>query len=252
MSDLVQFLLDLESGADDAALHVQSLADKLQAAFSEADFAIALQGITDPLAQLVIKAKAAAQAIPELAQAIAGLDLSTAEGRKEAESRLVALGLGTSDAALRDAILRLLDAIRSVPTPPPSESTGGTTGPTDRTSDPISRSGVVGLTERTGNRLVDLTEAGVRQRSAILDVLRSLAGFSPIRAPQLAAGFGAGGRTGGIFIDARVTTGPISGGDAPAIARQIATQQADALRPIINKLLGEELLAFRRTLGGVS
>ena len=114
IEQLLAMLIGLKDGAGAAATAIETLADKLRAAFEEADWEIALNAITDPLEQLTVKARAAAKVLPEIAKALAGLDLTSASGRAAAEQRLVALGSVTTDPAVRDAILSILNGIRAV------------------------------------------------------------------------------------------------------------------------------------------
>lgn len=114
VEQLVQQLLGLESAADSAAAKVASLADQLAAAFDQVQFGLDLEGITDPLERLRRTVDGIAGLLPDLDAALAGLDLSTDVGRKEAEARLVALGRTTTDAAVRNAILALLRQIRGI------------------------------------------------------------------------------------------------------------------------------------------
>lgn len=114
VEELVQQLLGLESAADSAAAKVASLADQLAAAFDQVQFGLDLEGITDPLERLRRTVDGIAGLLPDLDAALAGLDLSTDVGRKEAEARLVALGRTTTDAAVRNAILALLRQIRGI------------------------------------------------------------------------------------------------------------------------------------------
>lgn len=115
IDDLIAYLLDLEGAADAAGTHIASLAEQLSTAFAEVDFGLALENITDPIEKLMRTARAAAAADAKIRAALGAADLSTAGGRAAAEASLISLGKGTTDQATREAILRILEAIRAVP-----------------------------------------------------------------------------------------------------------------------------------------
>lgn len=124
--ELIRQLLGLESAADDAASKVATLADTISGAFDAVNYSIDLEGITDPVERLKRTAQGIAGIIPEIDDALKGLDLNTESGRSQAESRLIALGKTTTDAAVRDTILKLLGAIRAVPAAGASLGIAGT------------------------------------------------------------------------------------------------------------------------------
>ena len=72
-----------------ATVAVQSLADKLQTAFDEIDFSLFLDNVTDPLEKLQRYARGIASTIPEIDQALRGIDLTTVEGRRKDRKSVV-------------------------------------------------------------------------------------------------------------------------------------------------------------------
>lgn len=114
VDQLRQFLLGLDTALDNTAAHIKTLAEKLQEAFNNANFEIDLSGITDPIQQLIIRAREVAKALPAINAAIGGLDLSTDAGRQAAIAKLVALGRSTTDQAVKDAVIQLLNEIRGI------------------------------------------------------------------------------------------------------------------------------------------
>lgn len=249
VEELVNALLGMERGADSAATHIRTLAEQLQDAFSELDFSLHLENITDPVDRLQRTVDAIGAVLPQIDQALKGINLNTPEGRQQANTALIALGRSTQDKTLQDAILKILDVLRAVPVPTGESSSPAADQPTTTPSDRI-QSGVTGLTERTGNKLVELTEAGVRQRGAILDILRAFAATGTIRAPVIPLG-GIGGMSVHFSLGSLTTNinGAITGTTPKAIADAILQKQAEDLLPYLNKQLAEKLLEYRRTLG---
>lgn len=184
LSELLEILLDLRNGSDsladalaDVVTAAETAADRLRAAFSDLDFSLELEGISDPLERLKRTAQAAASALPEVAQALAGLDLSTLGGRAAAEARLVALGKSTTDQTVRDAVLRLLGSIRGIAADQASlAASAGTPAATPDAS--VTLQGTPQITAIQADRLLDL------QRSQ-LTVLRDIRGLLMPRAPTL-------------------------------------------------------------------
>jgi hypothetical protein len=114
VDELTQMLLDLEEGADSAAASVATLAARLQIAFDAVNFDLALENVTDPIERLRRTVAGLAGVLPDLDAALAGLDLSSESGRAQAEQRLIALAKSSTDAAVRDAVLQLLQQIRAI------------------------------------------------------------------------------------------------------------------------------------------
>lgn len=178
VDELLASLLGLEDGADAAATHVATLAEKLQTAFAEIDFSLALEGVTDPIEKLKRTAGAVGAALPALNKALAGLDFSTEAGRKAAELALIGLGKGTTDPAVRDAILNLLGQIRAIP------GAEAPTTPVDTSNAGAERSqtfdGSVQITAIQADRLLDLART---QATYLRQIVENTAGFKALFVP---------------------------------------------------------------------
>ena len=217
VDELIRWLLGLESAADDATTKVQSLADTLQAAFDEVEFGLNLEGISDPIERLKRTVKGIAGLLPEIDQALAGLDLTTEAGRKQAEARLIALGNSTTDKTLRDAILKLLGQIRGISAGGGPSALGGGGGGLSSAGAASSQNiaAATSITEVTANRLVDLFGRNVVATEGILAALtgslaRTLALPSPVAPPALpsavAGAFGTSSGSGaGVSLSVPIT-----------------------------------------------
>ena len=251
VDELLQSLLSLEDGADSASSHVASLAEQLDAAFAEVDFGVELEGITDPVERLRRAAAAAASVIPGLADALQGLDLTSESGRKAAEAALISLGRGTTDPAIRDAILRLLDNIRGVPSAAPGESPGAELGAGRRGDGTTNASVAILPNDLRWDRLLDLES----QQVMLLRILAGMNSFQPITPPRLPAGFG-------VSAAAPVVSGGAPGAVSITVINQVTTTPAQSTQEItdattagttrgIEAALGRSLTA-RRALAGRS
>jgi hypothetical protein len=249
VQEMIDALVGLERAGDAASQELRSLSDQLRNAFSDVDFALTLENLTDPLERLVRRAQAAAQVDPRLAAALGGADLRSEAGRAAAEAALVALGRQTTDVDLRTAITDLLDDLRSIVAPGQAQDGLGGRRPAEREGG--SRSGVESLTERTGHRLVEFAESAHRQRAQIIAILQSMTGLGPIRAPAIpAALLGAG--AGGISVTQHHhihITGPISVGDPQTFARQLSRASALEMARALDDVLGERVRSFRAFRG---
>lgn len=255
VDELLSALLGLESSADAAAEKVLTLADRLGAAFDEAEFTAELEGITDPLERLRRAAAAAGGVLPELAAIFKEFNLDTAEGRAGAEAALIALGKSTTDAAVRSAVLKLLSQIRGVP----AGGSGGTLGAIGGGDSAASRANVQAantITEVTGNRLVDLFLRNVVATEGMRAVLeagfaRSLAVPPPLvppALPSLLPGAASGGASAGavqlqVNLPPIVFNGPVTTADAEGLSRLV---QQRFLELVQGGLATELLVALRR------
>ena len=254
VDDLMGYLLGLESAADAAAAKVATLAERISGAFDEVTFGLNLEGITDPLEKLKRTVSGIAGVIPEIDQALAGLDLSTEEGRAKAEARLVALGKATTDTATRNAILNLLNLIRGVPAAAAPGAGAGDTSPT-QTPSTTAQSGVQQLTERTGLQVTELQRLNNRQNEAMIALLARIADHAAVpdpnrlvQAPTLPA-VSPGVVNTGTVVQLRVQnlfTGPISAQDAAVVEAGVEA----SVRAGLNKAFGADLQDIRTFRGG--
>jgi len=257
VDELLDALLGLEEGADSAAAKVLSLADKLAQAFDAAEFDAELEGITDPLERLRRTSASVSNVLPELADLFRQFDLGTAQGRAGAEAALIALGKSTTDAAVRAAVLKLLQQIRAVPADglgSPGAGGGGVTGGGGGRANVAS---AASITEVSANRLIDLTlreVVAVEQMVGLLSasLARTLQVPGPIAPPALpsflggptAGGASAGG--GGVQIVVQlgpVFAGPVNAGDPGELGR---IMQGGLLQLVQQELATELLVALRR------
>lgn len=257
IDELIEALVDLESGADTAAEAVDTLAGALEAAFTDLDFAFELENITDPLERLARTAQRLRGVDDRIADALSGIDLATEAGRKAAEQALVALGAAATDEGLRAAVLKLLGAIRAVESggsPPPDA------GPGDRGARETGRTTAAGaatITEVTGNRLVDLFQRNVFATEAIEALMRSAVArvalppaIAPPALPSLLT-LGRSETTSGtpavvFHIDARtIFQQPVSVGDPQALADEISRRQIE----IFQERLSTDLIVALRARG---
>jgi len=259
VDELLASLLELESGADSAAVKVATLAERLGAAFDEAHFTAELEGITDPLERLKRTAGSVSDVLPEVADIFKQFSLDTAQGRAGSEAALIALGKSTSDAAVRSAVLKLLSQIRGVPQP--SATLGDVAGSTASSGGRANVQAAATITEVTGNRMVDLLQRSVAAEEAIRDTIRAslgrtLAVPAPIVPPAvpsllsggLAAALASGVAGGGAGITLQVTLAPvfsgtINTGDPEELSRLV---QRRMLEIVQGELATELLVALRR------
>lgn len=248
VEELVDTLLGLEDGADSATQAVQSLADKLQTAFDEIDFSLFLDNITDPIEKLQRYAKGIASTIPEIDQALRGIDLTTVEGRRKAEAALVALGSSTSDATIRKAIEALLPQLRGITA---TAAAGGAAAgaPSPLSSGRANVQSAASITEVTANRWLDVMTTDLalsRDRNALLQaIFASVASAPAIGAPAFARNGASAGQT--IFnIEIPVNfNGPVTTSDVTELA---ATLQR-SLYEFVTQQLAVDLTAAQRLAG---
>lgn len=248
IEEIIAALLGLEAGADAAAAAVTSLAAQLAAAFADIDKDLEIAGVTDPVEKLVRKADAAGAIDARIKAALGDADLRDANQRKAVEERLKALGASSDDEALRDAIIALLRDIRSI-TPPDATSLGGASK--EKEQGTTTRGAVSVGTERSQQILVDLTEAGFRQRNVMIDLLREIAAHAPVTAPVLSPLVNPFGGGAVVFeVDARtVFQGPVTVTDAKALGALVSGVRKDEAHDIVDQLLGSGARQYLRFRG---
>lgn len=260
VEELVGQLLGLESAADSATAAVQSLADKLSTAFDEVQYGIDLEGISDPVEKLKRTVTGIAGIIPEIDEALKGLDLSTEAGRKEAEQRLVLMGSLTTDPAVRKAILAILNQIRGVP----AAAGGGGASASDGTGD----GRVSTRPQNVDARFSAFASATVGQVDSMLTMLTRiqentktvadfyLRGAGGVRAPvlpqlpQLVASATMGG--GGLIVNVYATIN-IGAGVGPETARVALDEGGTRIRRQIEDIVetggAKRLIRSQRSRG---
>jgi len=257
VDELVASFLSLEDSADAAATHVQTLSDKLHDAFDAADFETEVEGITDPLEKLKRTSSSVGKVLPQVADIFKQFNVNTKEGRAGAEAALIALGKSTSDADVREAVLKLLAQIRNVPATT-GDTFGDGTGASGSASSSANLASAASITEVTANRLVDLFGRNVAATESIRDLLsaslsRALVvppNIAPPALPTLFGGLsalGAGAGNSGIALTVNlppiVFNGPVTTADADALSRLI---QQRFLEIANETFTNELLLAIRR------
>lgn len=259
LDEFREALLSIESASDGAVVAIETLADKLANAFAEANFDLDLEGITDPVTRAQRFAEAAGKVSKEISDALAGFDLGTSEGRKAAESALIALGKGTTDAALRDAILTVLDAIRAVPPDAPPEDLATAIRPTRGGGSDSARATF--LAEDL--RFAQLLDYSARTAIGVEGVYALLAARGPLVAPPVlppsaasaaaifggnaaAAAVGQAAGTGGFTVAITITfPGTVNLGNVDD-AREILTP---AITEAIMQASGRQLTVDRQLRG---
>lgn len=258
VDDLLGRLLGLESAADDAAVAVETLADKLGAAFDSAEFDLELEGITDPLEKLKRTSAAIGDVLPDIADIFKQFDVATEEGRAGAEAALIALAKSTDDAAVRSAVLKLLGQIRGIKgdeTAPAAGLAGGGGGGGGRDN----VRATAAITEVTANRLVDLFGRNVVATEQMRDTLAAALGrtlalpgaIAPPALPSLlpgasaasAGGAGAGAVVLQLTLPQIVFNGPVTTANEAELARLIQSRFMDLIQ---SQLTTELLVAIRR------
>lgn len=253
VDELIQQLLGLESAADDAATQVATLADTLAAAFDEVNFGINLEGITDPIERLKRTVAGIGGLIPEIDAALAGLDLNSASGRAQAEAQLIALGKSTTNAAVRDAVLKLLAQIRGVPTPIAGAADPGRAGSDLNTGDVRFSAFATATVGQVDTMLTLLTR--IRENTQVMAdaFLRGPGGVrAPIlpALPQLVASATAGG--GGVVFNVSATIN-VYPGVSPETARVALDEGGDRIRRQIEDIVetggAQRLVRSQRSRG---
>lgn len=222
----------------------------LDSQLTQADAAAKIFGITDPLAKLGLTQGAYGGRSPILDQALAGLDLSTAEGREAARTALQGIfttlqaGGGTLSAAdlggltgdqLLQAILDLIAGLNDV-----DESLGlntSTVGQPDReiTADRTQ------ITADQASRLLGVTTTMASDVRVIRDAIVAASAGLPV--PALAAGFSSAGSAGTTVYITQEFHG-LTGG-----ARDVARQVHAATLEAIDQGLGRRVLIRERHAG---
>jgi hypothetical protein len=248
---LLQFDGSLDALADSlgvAASEAEQAAQRLRDAFDDLDFETALFGITDPIVKAGKTLAAAAEAFPEIGEALAGFDLNTDAGRAGAIAALQQLGLSSEDEAFRSAILRVLNSIRDIPGAVEDAVGGAVAERVDPLQGTAVQSGVAQLTERTGSALLDVQRAAYRRLGDIVSLLSSMGGV--IAPPAIPAELSLAGGGGGLSIgDLSLTVNvPTTATDGAEIAA--ATEQG--VEQALNRALGTRLTQWRRFKGGLA
>ncbi|MBX3173271.1 MAG: hypothetical protein KF709_02610 [Gemmatimonadaceae bacterium] len=234
------------------------------------DARIAAKGITDPIEKLLMRTQPARDLSPAIEQLMAGIDLSTEEGReavrKEIE-RLIELMEAGGDRLSReqmgglkgqeflDQLLEILGGLEEIggAVARPGSSLGGI-------------SGFRGLTEAAGERMADYLRAIVGssrtaelQRQQIHDTLKAqllylsaLAG-TPLTVPAgFVPGAQGGARAGGVTMIVNFDAGSIVvHAPAGADAREVGLFAGQAFRDAVSDVLFQDVLRAKRAAGDV-
>jgi hypothetical protein len=256
----IDSFIQLIAAIDETRVKLGEFGTDLESQLRQASAAAQVFGITDPQALLGLTQSAYAGRSPALDRALAGLDLSTAEGREAARTalqdifrtmqagggRLSDADLGGLDGdELLQAILDLIGGLNDV-----DESLGLNTS-----------------TVGQGDRVItaDQTQITADQASRMLGVLTTIMGEvrrirewltgtglellpppplipSPLDAPALRAGFAGGG---GVVVNVYVT----NDFDGTATERQIAASVRGGLLDAIDQGLGKRALLRERHQG---
>lgn len=244
---------------------VATVAEQINAALSALELDLDIAGITDPIERLKRTAETVGGVEKAIGDALRGIDLSTAEGRKKADQALQALAVG-ANTDLKQIILRLLEQIRGVPTEDaaPGDLIGGAPSPESaRSREALATAQAV--TEVTANRWLDLMTTDVvlsRERNAILQqIFGSLSTRSgPILPPAIAFGPTPGAErtdAAGVVIRFEVGginfNGPLTVGDADELGRLMQRRVLEVLNgPVLFDLINAIQRAGLVRTGGVS
>jgi len=235
IEELIAILLDLDGAADQVAASVQTAAGKFAEAAGLLDTEFAIMG-TGSVEQAQAIAGAAGQSFGSIGEALAGIDLKTADGRQRAIAALQSLyQANKSDKDLASAILSVLNAIRAV-------GDGGGVG--GSASGPLARgggstdavaSGARNLTEVTGRAISDRLTAIQKTLFALPDrfaesLARVLAAPLTLTPTPNLPFVGAGGtvyqfRT---VINVYMADGTLATGDAQRLGGEAGAAAVDA------------------------
>jgi len=172
IEELIRVLLDLDGAADQVAASVQTAAGKFAEAAGLLDTEFQIMG-TGSAEQATAIAGAAGASFSSIAEALAGIDLTTADGRQRAIEALQALyQANKGDKELASAILSVLNAIRAVPGDAAAAGAAGRAAASGETS--AVASGARNLSEATGNRMADYLSTIAIQTLAIRQAVESL------------------------------------------------------------------------------
>lgn len=244
---------------------VATVAEQINAALSALELDLDIAGITDPIERLKRTAETVGGVEKSIREALDGIDLSSAEGRKKAEQALQALAVG-ANTDLKQIILRLLEQIRGVPTEdvPGGDLLGGGTS-TGSASSREALATAQAVTEVTANRWLDLMTTDVvlsRERNAILQqIFGSLSTRSgPILPPAIAFPTTTGAErtdASGVVIRFEVGginfNGPLTVGDADELGRLMQRRVLEVLNgPVLSDLINAIQRAGLVRAGGVS
>lgn len=202
IDELIKVLLDLHSAADNVAAGVQSAVDKMNAARQQLDTDFQVFNETDPAKLAQDVANFYANADKRIADALAGSDLSTAEGRASADKALQALyAANKDDAVLSKAILDILQHLRAVPVAGAAGSGaagGGASSAAAAGGTGTSFGELPTFTVDQADRLIGLFTAMLAQVrefqlavSDRLDAMLTAISATIVSAPQIPIGFGA-------------------------------------------------------------
>lgn len=241
----------LLAALDRAAVKLAEFGDDLDSQRQQAAAAAKIFGITDPQQLLALTKGSYAGRSPVLDQALAGLDLSTAEGRQAAREalqgifsimqsggdRLSAAQLGgLSGDDLLQAILDLIDGLNAV-----DDSLGLNTSTVsaDR-GDRVVRASETQITADQASRLLGVTTGMAADVRIIRQAIE--AATTPLAIPSLAAGF-ASPAAGGITITVHQE---FHGAVSP---RDVQRATSDALVEAFDRALGRRILVQKRHVG---
>lgn len=234
---------DMKKAID--AVQFAAFADSFAGKLSFLQVQLDLLDLTNPIDQLKALQNLASNESPIVKQLLGGLDLTTAQGRSEAEKQLLALldklntkgaltgtDLGNlSPADLLDLIKQiegLLDQVKNG-----TASTGQTTNFTSENR----------ITETTGARLAGLAESQLAVQKDILAALTG--GFTPVNPPVVA--YAQAGMAGMSITIGNITVqflGPV--GDTATAAGQVAQLTADKLDRMLGSIVQQRLAQLGR------
>lgn len=243
VGELIQALLALDAAADDVAAGVISAAQAFSDAVASLDTDLEVAGEKDPLKRALGVAGAAGSSFAGIGAALAGIDLSTADGRAKAIAALQALyGSDKGNADQTQAILEVLRALRAIPGEAPlEEGRGGARAAGDREA--ITNSAKA-LTEATGNRMADYLRSIDIRVQTIVDLMARLAGLAsgPVLTPAIALG---GPFSGGFDAAPRITiqTTVYVSADDVRDGREWGRELGDGIFDRFNEQMGRK---FRR------
>jgi hypothetical protein len=281
MDEFTDGILGLASAADTALGAVTTLAEKMRNAFSDIDFKIQIEGVTDPAQKAQITAQGLKGLFPGIDAILAGVDLTDPGQRRKAIDALVALGESTKDKDLQQAALQMVNTLRAIPDAVSQgvQDAASGAGAGGSSGEQITQSAVATLTERTGIEMLDILRAIHADTFGIYGLAKAWAGLfgasgtstlgdaiAPrLRAPaglltppalpsQVAAAINGG--SGNLSIGS-IEVGPFTiqnlppGISAKQLADMLTDQLIVKLADKVDAKLGPKLLAFRRWRGGM-
>lgn len=240
----------LQAALDDATGKLGEFGTDLDSARRQASATAQVFGITDPLELLGLTRGAVGGRSPALDDALAGLDLSTAEGRAAARKNLQDLFLimqaggsaltpeqlgGLGDDDLLQAILDLIAGLNDV-----DESLGSSSVSAEK-GDRVIRASETQITADQASRLLGIQTSALAELRLIREAMA--ASLNPVPVPVLSAGFSQP-TAGGITIIQNIE---ING--AGQTTRQIGRAITDDLVREMDEALGRRILVRKRHVG---